>query len=711
MLDRAWSGAKRRESRTSSRGRCRPLLESLEGRVVLNASLAALPNITSPQYIGFQVPLDGSGSGSTTQTYTVTSSNPDIGATVAQGQFITYNVTHSAGTTAGDISFSGPVTVQAFNDLTPITANNIETFTNQGFYNTKQLFRVANFDAGTTSTTNGFIIQGGSSDNTASGVSGLPGTPFANEIVQQLGFTNAGQIAMANTGQPNSNDTQFFFTTGAPTSLDYNYTIFGQVVAGQSLVNQMTQVAGLSSTVTQPTNPITITTATTSSTNPNGVVHIDTTQAQVGETSTITVTATDPTTNTTATQTFQVTVGQQDSSILPLNLRPIAFSSQQQYTAGQPQTIQLGADPANSATSANQTLTYTITSPPANGTLSTPTSTGSVVYTPNPGFDGTDSFKFTVTNSGAKLTSNPATVTLGTTAVPTITAGPVNQTIHYGFATAIQLAGSLQNGSSSQALNYTLLSQPTKGTISQFNAATGSFVYTPTAFAQGTDTFQYQVSTVGDPNPGLTSPAATVTINLIQTPINTGAVRQVGNVLVVTPRPGAPKGKNTIYIGETNNTTDSTQDLLYTFVNGQLDTLQPLASDISSIQIYGSKAGDYITVDPSVDPAITVTASGGGGSLKHHNIIQAGAGPTIENAWFGKNTLIGGTGQNALYARAGKVKFRPTTATDVVFAGASNGVGQDGKVNPPSGTFFRLNRRGKLVAVPTPKIRADRQDS
>ncbi|MEA2631021.1 MAG: hypothetical protein QOE66_1240, partial [Chloroflexota bacterium] len=77
MLDRAWSGAKCREIRKSPRGRCRPELESLEGRLVLNASLAALPNISSPMFIGYQVPLNGSQSNAPTQTYTVTSSNPD----------------------------------------------------------------------------------------------------------------------------------------------------------------------------------------------------------------------------------------------------------------------------------------------------------------------------------------------------------------------------------------------------------------------------------------------------------------------------------------------------------------------------------------------------------------------------------------------------------------------------------------------------------
>src|SRR5262245_63864808 len=116
--------------RRSVRGhrRCRRrsfILESLEGRRLLDASLAPLPDILVPDYLGYQVPLDGSGSGASTQTYTVTSSNPDIPATVTQGKFVTFNVSHvSSG--PEDPAFSGDVVVQFFNDLAPKTTAKVE---------------------------------------------------------------------------------------------------------------------------------------------------------------------------------------------------------------------------------------------------------------------------------------------------------------------------------------------------------------------------------------------------------------------------------------------------------------------------------------------------------------------------------------------------------------------------------------------------------
>src|SRR5262249_46398668 len=83
-------------------------------------------------------------------------------------------------------------------------------------------------------------------------------------------------------------------------------TVFGQIVSGQSILSQMTQVARNNQDA--PLSPITITSATLSPSNPDGVVHIDATGATSGQIATVTVTATEPSSNTTATQTFHVTV-------------------------------------------------------------------------------------------------------------------------------------------------------------------------------------------------------------------------------------------------------------------------------------------------------------------------------------------------------------------------------------------------------------------
>ncbi len=97
--------------------------------------------------------------------------------------------------------------------------------------------------AGGFPTATDYIIQGGSLSGTGSGFSGIAGNPFVDEFVQQLSFSNPYQLAMANSG-PDTNDTQFFMTTGEPEFLNFKHTVFGQVVSEvSSTVDAMTKVA------------------------------------------------------------------------------------------------------------------------------------------------------------------------------------------------------------------------------------------------------------------------------------------------------------------------------------------------------------------------------------------------------------------------------------------------------------------------------------
>jgi peptidyl-prolyl cis-trans isomerase A (cyclophilin A) len=71
----------------------------------------------------------------------------------------------------------------------------------------------------------GFMIQGG--DPSGTGYGG-PGYKFGLEVDPNLNFDVPGRLAMANTGEPNSNGSQFFITEDAYPTLDQQYTIFGQ---------------------------------------------------------------------------------------------------------------------------------------------------------------------------------------------------------------------------------------------------------------------------------------------------------------------------------------------------------------------------------------------------------------------------------------------------------------------------------------------------
>jgi peptidyl-prolyl cis-trans isomerase A (cyclophilin A) len=73
-----------------------------------------------------------------------------------------------------------------------------------------------------------FMIQGGDPAGTGAGTDPVP--PFKNEVSSDLQFDRPGRLAYANTGQINSNSTQFFITEDVAHSrhLSGGYTIFGQ---------------------------------------------------------------------------------------------------------------------------------------------------------------------------------------------------------------------------------------------------------------------------------------------------------------------------------------------------------------------------------------------------------------------------------------------------------------------------------------------------
>ena len=86
------------------------------------------------------------------------------------------------------------------------------------------------------------MIQGG--DPTGTGAHEC-GVNIRDEILPGLRFDRPGRLAMANTGTPNSGGCQWFITV-APRipAYDGGYTVFGQVVDGQDVVNAISRVPG-----------------------------------------------------------------------------------------------------------------------------------------------------------------------------------------------------------------------------------------------------------------------------------------------------------------------------------------------------------------------------------------------------------------------------------------------------------------------------------
>ena len=212
----------------------------------------------------------------------------------------------------------------------------------------------------------------------ATGTGQVFATPFANETSPQLVFNGSGQLALANSGGTSSNDAQFFITTGSPRFLDGGFTIFGQLVAGQNILTDLTQVSGSSVPVSdgttgslgnQPTNPITITSSTLSTTNPNGVIHVNATGTAANTLTNVTVTATDTVTNTQTQQVFPVITIPTANSALPTTtttpptLNPVSTVS---TPANTPTTFQLSATNPTGGQ-----LSYTVQGGLVNGAFTT----------------------------------------------------------------------------------------------------------------------------------------------------------------------------------------------------------------------------------------------------------------------------------------------------------------------------------------------------
>ncbi len=123
---------------------------------------------------------------------------------------------------------SGAVYVDLFETLAPQTVNSFVFLAQNGFYNNTTFHRVLQ----------DFMAQGG--DPTGTGTGG-PGYTVVDEYVAYMTFDRAGLLATANSndrnaGRFNTNGSQFFITTVVTDWLNYNHTIFGEVMSGQDVV-------------------------------------------------------------------------------------------------------------------------------------------------------------------------------------------------------------------------------------------------------------------------------------------------------------------------------------------------------------------------------------------------------------------------------------------------------------------------------------------
>jgi Ca2+-binding RTX toxin-like protein/subtilase family serine protease len=318
-------------------------------------------------------------------------------------------------------------------------------------------------------------------------------------------------------------------------------------------------------------------------------------------------------------------------NVTPVNDAPVAVADVATTNANIPLTLSAATLLANDTDIEGDALHLSAVSSAVNGTVVLNAS-GNVVFTPTPGFSGTGSFNYTISDGSSTSTAtvtitviDPPLILQGTTKNDTLTGKSGNDQLfgNAGNDTLIGNAGDdlLDGGAGNDTLiggldNDTYVVN-TLGDIITENSG------------EGTDTVQSSISwTLGDNLENLTL-------------TGTSAINATGNTLDNTLTGNA--GNNTldggagndILIGKTGNDTyivDSTSDTVIELAGEGTETVKSsvswtLGDNLENLTLTG-----------------TAAINGTGNSLD--NILTGNAGNNILNGGAGNDTLIGGAGDD-----------------------------------------------------------------
>jgi len=119
----------------------------------------------------------------------------------------------------------GNIVFKFYPQKAPDTVTRVVQLIQNNFYNDLIFHRVEN----------NYLIQTGDPTGSGKGGSGYKLKAEFNNIPHTRGI-----IAMARASDPDSADSQFYFSLGTLTHLDGKHTVFGRVIEGEDLLNKIT---------------------------------------------------------------------------------------------------------------------------------------------------------------------------------------------------------------------------------------------------------------------------------------------------------------------------------------------------------------------------------------------------------------------------------------------------------------------------------------
>ncbi len=295
-----------------------------------------------------------------------------ISVTVADPTLIQASVLSGNRSIRIDMEGYGDMVFQLFEDRAPRPASRVIELANSNFYDNILFHRVID----------NFVIQAG--DPLGNGTGGSNLADFDDQFHPDLQHNRTGILSYAKSSD-DTNDSQFFITEGPTRTLDFNHSIFGQLVEGEDVREAISKLGNSLDKGTngsdKPLIDVRMTSMDVFSDNENGVIMLKAIGNRTGTTN-VTVTVRDANGNTTS-EVVPVTVvadSGQGSNSQPF-LNNITTPSPAPNTA--PVQLQL-----SSVDVEGDAVTYTGSSATTGVTAAVNANTGLVTVTPSAGFVG-----------------------------------------------------------------------------------------------------------------------------------------------------------------------------------------------------------------------------------------------------------------------------------------------------------------------------------